>query len=110
MGRCLLERDPFLFSLQSRFLVRMLRGGEREQVLPLNFSANPLLFNRPASTPVIATGRPPGTRIHRVGIAPLGNRWAKYRVDDEALKPGPGTTILSIASGGDNSFSLWSAR
>jgi len=88
-----LPLDKYLFSLQSKFMVRMFRGGEREQVLPLNYSASPLLFSRPASTPVIATGRPPGTRIHRVGIAPLGNRWADYRVEDEALSGGGPYTV-----------------
>ena len=36
-----LPRDPFLFSLQSTFLVRMERGGEREQVLALTLLAQP---------------------------------------------------------------------
>ncbi len=90
-----LPQDKYLFSLQSKFMVRLFRGGEREQVLPLNFSASPLLFNRPASTPVIATGRPPGARIHRVALPPNGRRWAKYSVPPEQLS-GKGPYSVSV--------------
>src|ERR1019366_2610134 len=39
--------DPYLFSLQSRFLTSNVRGGEREQVLAINYSLDPLPFIRP---------------------------------------------------------------
>ncbi|MEE8586321.1 MAG: multiheme c-type cytochrome [Acidobacteriota bacterium] len=80
-----LPRDPFLFSLQSRFLVRMVRGGEREQVLALNYSPDPLPFLRPSTSSTILTGRPAGSRKHRQTIAPLGSKWAKYKVKSSQL-------------------------
>ncbi len=80
-----LPRDRFLFSLQSRFLVRMVRGGEREQVLALNYSPDPLPFLRPSTSSTILTGRPAGARKHRQTIYPLGSKWAKYKVKASQL-------------------------
>ena len=45
-----LPLDKHLFSLQSRFVTRMVRGGEREQVLAVNYSPDPLPFLRPSTT------------------------------------------------------------
>lgn len=81
-----LAHDKQLFSLQSLFLTRMVRGGEREQVLPVNYSPDPLPFIRPSTQATILTGRPVGARTHRKGIAPLETRWAEYAVDAAALK------------------------
>ncbi len=75
-----LPLDRHLFSLQSRFLTRMVRGGEREQVLAVNYSPDPLPFLRPSTTSTILTGRPLGARKHKQNIEPLGHRWAEYRV------------------------------
>ncbi|QTD51412.1 multiheme c-type cytochrome [Sulfidibacter corallicola] len=75
-----LPLDRYLFSLQSRFITRMLRGGDREQVLAINYSPSPLVFLRPSTTSTILTGRPGGARKHKQGIEPLGHRWAKYKV------------------------------
>ena len=95
-----LKLDEHLFSLQSKFMVRLFRGGEREQVLPLNFSGSPLLFNRPASTPVIATGRTPGARIHRVALPPNGHRWADYAVPANDLSSkGPYSVTVRMIAG-----------
>lgn len=80
-----LPRDEQLFSLQSRFLVRGIRGGEREQVLAVNHSIDSLPFVRPETFPSVLTGRPGGARIHRFGIEPGGSRWANYEVDPEQL-------------------------
>ena len=80
-----LEPDPYLFSLQSKFITRNVRGGEREQVLAVNHSVDPLPFLRPSTISTIATGRPAGARIHRVRLEPLGERWPRYRVDRAAL-------------------------
>ncbi len=77
--------DPFLFSLQSKFITRSIRGGEREQVLPINFSLDPLPFARPARTPTVLSGRPRGVRIHKKSIPPLGTLKAKYSVSGKAL-------------------------
>ncbi|MFB3113067.1 MAG: multiheme c-type cytochrome, partial [Gemmatimonadales bacterium] len=80
-----LPRDKYLFSLQSNFLTRNVRGGEREQVLAVNFSLDPLPFARPSTFATVLTGRARGARIHRKGISPLGSRWANYKVEKEAL-------------------------
>ncbi len=73
--------DPFLFSLQSRFIVQLNRGGEREQVLAINHSPDPLPFLRPPTRSNILTGRPAGARTHRTGIPPLTVRPWRYTVD-----------------------------
>lgn len=78
--------DKQLFSLQSKFLTRMVRGGEREQILPVNYSPDPLPYVRPSTTATILTGRPVGVRTHREGIRPLETRWAEYQVDAAALR------------------------
>ncbi len=75
-----LPLDRQLFSLQSRFVTRMVRGGEREQVLAVNYSPDPLPFLRPSTSSTILTGRPRGARKHKQNIEPLGRRWARYRV------------------------------
>ncbi len=75
-----LPLDRYLFSLQGRFVTRMVRGGEREQVLAVNYSPDPLPFLRPSTSSTILTGRPAGARKHKQNIEPLGRRWARYRV------------------------------
>jgi len=90
-----LPKDEFLFSLQSKFITRMARGGEREQVLAVNHSPDPLPFLRPSPFSTILTGRPRGARTHRVGIPPLGERWPEYRVTKNALT-GPGTYRIRV--------------
>lgn len=75
-----LPLDKYLFNLQSKFITRNVRGGEREQVLAINYSIDPLPFVRPEPFSTIFTGRPGGARKHKQGIAPLGHRWAPYRV------------------------------
>jgi hypothetical protein len=75
-----IPRDRQLFSLQSKFITRNIRGGEREQILPIPYSLNPLNFNRPALRPFTPLGRPLGARKHKQNIEPLGHRWAKYHV------------------------------
>ena len=81
-----LPRDKFLFSLQSKFITRMIRGGEREQVLALNYSPDPLPFLRPSTSSTILTGRPVGARKHRQTIYPLGGKWARYKVSRKQLR------------------------
>jgi len=81
----ILPRDGQLFNLQSKFITRNVKGGEREQVLPANFSVTPLPFSRPSTVATVLTGRPQDVRIHKLGIVPLGSRWAKYKVKGRAL-------------------------
>jgi hypothetical protein len=77
-GEVPLDRD--LFSLQSTFVARQVRGGDREQVLPVNTSVSALPFVRPEGRPTILYGRPRGVRKHRKSIEPGGHRTATYRV------------------------------
>ncbi len=88
--------DTQLFSLQSRFLTRNIRGGEREQVVSVNFSTDPLPFARPATRANSLLGRPLGARKHRKSIEPLGSRWAHYHVNKDELSEG-GAYRVTIA-------------
>ena len=96
-----LPRDTQLFSLQSSFLTRMVRGGEREQVLPINFSPDPLPFVRPSTSSTVLTGRPVGARKHRRTIDSLGSKWASYTVEADALAgtSGPYKARIQIKAG-----------
>jgi hypothetical protein len=92
-----LPQDDQLFSLQSKFLVRLLRGGEREQVLPVPTSVTPLVFLRPERAPTVLTGRPGAARKHKVGIEPNGSRWATYTVKPSQLTgAGPYTATIKL--------------
>jgi hypothetical protein len=77
--------DKDLFSLQSKFVVRNQHGGEREQVLAVNYSANPLPYIRPDTFPGILRARPGGARKHAVILPPNGSRIAKYTVPSNQL-------------------------
>ena len=77
--------DEQLFNLQSKVLVRNLRGGEQEQVLTTNKSGSAIPFIRPASRPNNIYGHPKNLRKHRQGIEPLGHRTASYRIAGELL-------------------------
>ena len=79
------ERDPNLFSLQSKFITRNNRGGEREQILAVNLSLDPLPFVRPPTSSRVLNGQPLGSRIHRVGIEPKAARAASYTVGSDQL-------------------------
>lgn len=80
-----LPLDEYLFNLQSRFVVSQGRGGEREAVIPIPFTITALPIVRPTTLSLILTGEPTTERNHRKGIEPLGNRWADYHVDGDAL-------------------------
>jgi len=82
-------RDEQLFSLQSRFLTRSLHGGEREQILAVNASLDPLPFVRPEIRSTVLLGRPLDARIHKMGIEPGGVRAARYRVAADQLSGVP---------------------
>jgi hypothetical protein len=81
-----LPLDDQLFTLQSRFLTRMVRGGEREQVLAVNYSPSPLPFIRPSTRSTVLLGRPLAVRKHRMTIGPFDSKWPAYRVDRDALR------------------------
>ena len=92
-----LPLDAQLFTLQSRFITRNVRGGEREQVLPINYSLDPLPFLRPESRPTIIYGRPGGARKQRRTIPPLQERWPQYTVEGSQLTgSGPYTANIKL--------------
>lgn len=84
----LLPIDEDLFNLQSKFIVRQVRGGEREQVLAVNTSVDALPFVRPETRATVLVGRPLGARKHKKTIEPLGKRTASYSVDADKLQKG----------------------
>ena len=77
--------DQQLFSLQSRFLVQSVRGGERERTVTIPYSTTALPFLRPTRLSLILTGESTVERNHRKGIEPLGHRWAEYEIDADML-------------------------
>jgi len=81
-----LPLDKFLFNLQSKFLTRNVRGGEREQVLAVNYSADVTPFVRPFTRSLMLTGQPAGARKHRLTIPPSSTRKAVYKVKKSALE------------------------
>jgi len=80
-----LPLDGQLFSLQSRFLVQNIRGGERERTVTIPYSTTSLPFLRPTRLSLILTGESTVERNHRKGIEALGHRWANYHIDGDAL-------------------------
>lgn len=96
-----LPLDPNLFSLQSKFIAFNFRGGQREQIIAVNYSNDPLPFLRPPTASTILTGRPAGARTHRIQIEPNGTRSQTYTVDGEALvgRPGPFKARIRFVTG-----------
>jgi mono/diheme cytochrome c family protein/nitrate/TMAO reductase-like tetraheme cytochrome c subunit len=80
-----MPRDEQLFNLRSPILVGTIHGGEREQVLPANYSLNPLIFTRPSDTPSLLFGGIRDLRLQKKSIEAKGNRWASYNVDSKFL-------------------------
>ena len=78
----------------------MVRGGEREQVLALNYSPDPLPFLRPSTRSTVLLGRPVGARKHRVTLPPLAGRWADYKVSASELEgsTGPYTADVKLVT------------
>ncbi len=84
-----LPLDKYLFSLQSKFLVTLLRGGERVQILPTNKSVDPLPYVRPATNADALLARPMGARKQSIVLPPNGFRWAPYKVTARQLTGAP---------------------
>ncbi|MDA1099009.1 MAG: multiheme c-type cytochrome [Proteobacteria bacterium] len=92
-----LPLDTQLFNLQSRFLVRNIRGGERERAVTIPYSTTSLPFLRPTRSSLILTGEPTVLRNHRKGIEALGHRIAKFQIDgDELTGKGPYNAKLEL--------------
>lgn len=79
--------DPFLFSLQSKFINRNLSGDEREAILPVNTSLDPIPFLRPPTSAEVHSGRGGGARKQFRTLPPLSHRTAEYRIDRGELSP-----------------------
>jgi hypothetical protein len=91
--------DEQLFSLQSKFITRNLRGGEREQVLAVDYSIDPLPFIRPETRSHILTARTTSARKQARVLPPLSSRWAEYHVDGGLLGgEGPYTVRVRMIS------------
>ncbi|MCK5905787.1 MAG: hypothetical protein KAG86_10910, partial [Gammaproteobacteria bacterium] len=92
--------DDQLFNLRSPIMVRNAHGGEREQVLPANYSIDPLIFMRPSSTPSLLFGGNRDVRLQKKSIEALGNRWANYQVDPKLLTGrAPYTANIKLVAG-----------
>lgn len=92
--------DRQLFSLQTRFITRNVRGGEREQILPVPFSLDPLPYVRPETRPFTVLGRPVAARKHKQNIEPGGHRVASYHVSRNQLRgSGPFTIRCQLIAG-----------
>lgn len=81
-----LPQDKYLFSLQSHFITRMVRGGEREQILAINYSPSAAPFIRPSTSSTVLLARPIAARKHRFTIIPLASEWAPYAVSEKELR------------------------
>ena len=95
------DLDADLFTLQSRFVLRNLRDGEREEVLAVNHAPDPLPFVRPDPRPNFVNGGPAGVRLHKKGIEPGGHRDHRYRIPAEALAQGvaPYRVVVELKAG-----------
>lgn len=77
--------DTQLFDLRSRFVVQNIRGTVRERIIPIPYPVITIPFVRPSIQSLVFSGEPTTERVHRRGIEPLGSRWAKYKIKEEAL-------------------------
>lgn len=95
-----LPLDRQLFDLRSRFVVSNIRGGERERIIPIPYPVITIPFVRPSIQSLVLSGEPGTERNHRRGIEPLGYRWAKYKVDGDALTgKGPYKAKVELKAG-----------
>ncbi len=96
-----LPLDRQLFSLQSRFITRNVFGGEREQILNVPYSLDPLPYTRPETRPFTVLGRPLGARKHKQNLAANdGWRLAKYHIAAKNLScDGPYTAYVQLVAG-----------
>ena len=95
-----LPRDKYLFSLQSKFIASTIRGGEREQILAVPYSPDPLPFVRPLTLPFTVYGRPLLDRKQKQNLEVAGHRWACYEVKPCELSGcGPYVATVRLIAG-----------
>lgn len=75
-----MKLDRYLFNLQSLFVTQSGRGAEIEHVIPVPYPVTALPRVLPSAVSLIFTGEPATERVHKKGIEPLGERWAKYKI------------------------------
>ena len=90
-----LPLDRHLVSLQTKFVTRNIRGGEREQILNVPFSLDPLPYIRPETRPFTVLGRPMGARKHKQNVEVNGERLAEYTLKHNQL-PCPGNYMIRV--------------
>jgi len=88
-------RDKYLFSLQSQFIATTLRGPDRNQILAVPVSIDPLPYVRPAFLPYTVYGRPLFTRKHKQNIEVDGCRYGDYEVRGNCLT-GQGPYCINV--------------
>jgi hypothetical protein len=93
-----LPLDEDLFNLQTKFVVRLARGGEREQILAVNTSLSAQPFVRPETRATTIYGRPRGARKHKQTLDPLGYRTADYGFDRALLNGDKYTIDIKLIS------------
>jgi nitrate/TMAO reductase-like tetraheme cytochrome c subunit len=94
VGGGTIKHDNQLFSMQSKFITTNLKGTDREMYLPINLDFDQDPFIRPGGAPTSILNHPPGARMEKRSIPPLGSRTAHYKVPGELLKK-PGTYKLA---------------
>ncbi len=80
-----LALDDQLFNLQSKFLIRPLRGAEVDQIIPVPYGVRARPFLQKARSSSILQGQAGEARRHRKGIPTGAERWAAYEVPREQL-------------------------
>lgn len=95
-----LPEDKFLFNLQATTVIRLPRGGERDEVLATNLDVDPLPYVRPEPFSTILTGHPAGARTQRRGITPGSSLWPEYRIKaSELTGKGPYQVNVKLIAG-----------
>jgi hypothetical protein len=93
-GRLPLDKE--LFSLQTKFITRNIRGSEKDSILTIPYSLDPLPYVRPETRPFTVLGRPIAARKHKQNLeANGGQRWAHYNVSREELT-GNGPYVVDV--------------
>jgi Cytochrome c554 and c-prime len=87
--------DHQLVNMQAKFITTNVKGTDREMFLPINLDVDQLPFIRPGGAPTSVLNHPPGARMEKRSIPPLGTRVASYTVPAEVMNK-PGTYKLAI--------------
>ncbi len=75
-----LPADVDLLNLQNKFTALAQKGTETQVILSVNRFVAPLSFVRPATGSSQSFGRPPGFRVAKTSLPPLGRTGRTYRI------------------------------